>query len=74
MLLKEGTKISKKYLTQTEIKYLPKELSNPSTLVIYGDKIAHVIWNEPYFVIVIKNEDVAKSMKDYFNLLWKIAK
>jgi hypothetical protein len=46
----------------------------PSTLLIYGNKIAHIVWIEPYFVIVIENKEISDSMKTYFDLLWKIAK
>jgi hypothetical protein len=46
----------------------------PSTLLIYGNKIAHIVWIEPYFVIVIENKEISDYMKTYFDLLWKIAK
>lgn len=74
MLVVEGTKIPEEYKKQTILKFLHRDMLNPSTLLIYGDKIAHIVWIEPYFVIVIKNEEISKSMKNYFELLWKIAK
>jgi len=73
MLIKEETKIPKKYMERTIVRYLPKNLSNPSTLIIYGKKIAYVIWAEPYFVIVIENNEITNSMKNYFSLLWNTA-
>jgi hypothetical protein len=59
----------------SNIRYLPKEFSNPSALFIYGDYVATVIWSKPSpFAFVIKSEEVAKSYVNYFNMIWKIAK
>jgi sugar-specific transcriptional regulator TrmB len=74
MLVIEGTKIPEEYKKQTILKFLPRNMIGPSTLLIYGNKIAHIVWIEPYFVIVIENKEISDSMKTYFDLLWKIAK
>lgn len=74
MLVKEGTKIPEEYMSQTTLKFLPKDMISPSTLLIYGNKIAHIVWIEPYFIIVIENKEISDSMKNYFDLLWKITK
>lgn len=57
-----------------EIRYLPKEYSFPSVNFIYGNKVAIFIHEEPLNMILIESEKVAKSYKNYFDLLWKIAK
>jgi len=72
VLIKKGIKVNK--YNQVKIKYLPKNFSSPSTTVVYGNKIAHVVWTEPYFIIVVENKEIAKSYKNYFKSMWKIAK
>lgn len=58
----------------TKIKYLPDKYFSPVMTAIYGDKTAIFIWSNPMFAILIKDKDVAKSFKSYFDLLWEIAK
>ena len=58
----------------SQIKYLPKEFEIPTSTAIYGDKVVIVIYNKPYFAVLIKNREVAESYKNFFNLLWGIAK
>ncbi len=58
-----------------EIKYLPQEFSNPTAINIYGDRVAIVHWSkENPFVILIKDQEIAESYRNYFNALWTIAK
>ena len=58
----------------TKIKYLPDKYFSPVMTAVYGDKTAIFIWSDPLFAILIKDKDVAKSFKSYFDLLWEIAK
>ncbi|HLD43689.1 MAG TPA: helix-turn-helix domain-containing protein [Candidatus Nanoarchaeia archaeon] len=58
----------------SRIKYLPDEILSPSMSVIYGNKTAVFIWSDPLFAILIKDKDVARSFKSYFDVLWRIAK
>jgi len=57
-----------------EIKYLPKEYKSPSVTFVYGGKVAIFIQENPVLIILIDSDKVASSYKNYFNLLWKIAK
>jgi sugar-specific transcriptional regulator TrmB len=52
-------------------KILPKELSGPNVIYIYGDKVANVLWVEPPVSFVIKDCRVAESYRKYFNFLWR---
>ena len=52
-------------------KILPKEVSGPNVIYIYGDKVANVLWVEPPVSFVIKDSRVAESYRKYFNLLWR---
>jgi len=57
------------------LRFLPKNLP-PSPFVIWisGKIVAHVLWEKPETIFVIKNKKIADSHKEYFNLLWKQAK
>jgi len=53
-------------------KRVPKEYSMPSSVLIYGDKIAIVIKAEPLTIIVIESKSVAQSYRSHFNMLWDL--
>jgi len=72
VILKKGIKILK--AKKHEYRYLPKEYVFLVGIIIYSDKVAFFIWNEPYIQILIKNTDIARSYFTQFNLLWKLAK
>lgn len=57
-----------------EIKFLPKEYSNPIATFIYKNKIVIIISKDMPLAFVLENKEVADSFKNYFELLWKIAK
>lgn len=57
-----------------EVKYLPEKYASPLAINMYGDKTAIILWSKKPLVIVIKNEEITKGYKNYFELLWKIAK
>lgn len=42
--------------------------------MIYGDKVALTVWTERPIAIVIRSNEVSKSFRNYFQLLWKHAK
>lgn len=54
-----------------EYKVLPPEFNSPHFIVIYGDKVGNLLWNEPPFAFVVENKQVAKNYMDYFWFLWK---
>jgi sugar-specific transcriptional regulator TrmB len=55
-------------------KYIPNEFSAPTTTLIYEDKTAIIIWGETPVATLIKSKEVAKSYKNYFEMLWEMAK
>jgi len=57
-----------------EIRYIPKEYSSPVSTTIYGKKVIIFLDESPVSMILIESEKVAKTYKNYFDLLWKIAK
>ncbi len=59
----------------TKVKYLGESYSSPASNYIYGDRIAILFWYKEYpFAIRIIDKNLADSYKNYFNLLWKLAK
>ena len=55
------------------IKFLPREIQNPQTIWIYGNKVVIILASEEYPVMVsIENKNIANSYRDYFNWMWKI--
>jgi sugar-specific transcriptional regulator TrmB len=57
-----------------QIKFLQKEYHSPASTIIYGDKVAFFIPEEPVLIILIQSKKLSQSYKSYFNLLWKVAK
>lgn len=58
----------------TEVRYLPKEYSTPTSTNICGDEIVMILWTETPLVIQIMNKELAETYKKYFELLWSVAK
>ena len=59
----------------SEIKYLPKHYASPLAVNIYGNKVAIILWRKDNpIAIVIKDKEISKGYKKYFELMWKIAK
>ena len=55
-------------------KYLPSEFVFPSTTTIYDDKVLIVMWGASPLAIMIKSKEAFESYKNYFLMLYKIAK
>jgi sugar-specific transcriptional regulator TrmB len=74
----KGRALLSKKMKQTEkfpyaLRYLPEEFTLPSTILIYGNKVINVIWQEEPITIVLSSQKIAVSYKKYFELLWKKA-
>ena len=63
-----------KRIPLAKIKYLPQKYENPVAVNIYEDKTAIILWATEPIAIVIKNKEITKGYKNYFELMWKIAK
>ena len=70
----EKLKSKRKKLGFLDIKYIPQEFESPATTIIFGDKVAIILWDVIPFAVLIESERIAKSYESYFNLLWKLAK
>jgi len=54
-------------------RFLPKGFMNPSSTIIYGNKVAIIIWKENPLGILINSPEVAESYSYYFESLWESA-
>ena len=71
---KEYGKVREK-MPLTEVRYMPKEISSPMWIEIWGDYVAIGHIKERNAVLfLIHDRGIAKGYLDYFNLIWKIAK
>jgi sugar-specific transcriptional regulator TrmB len=57
-----------------ECKEVSKDYFSPASTLIYGNKIAIILEEEPLVIILIESEKLARGYKAYFNLLWSKAK
>ena len=58
----------------TKIKVMPKEYITPASIEIIKDKVSVVLYEPEIILFVINSTEVAHSFKQYFELLWEIAK
>ena len=73
ILVKEGFEV--KYKSKnTEIRYFPKEYAVQSTVGVGGNKVGMIISIDPFVGIGIESEELAKTYKSNFDMLWKKAK
>ena len=63
-----------KKIPLSEIRYLPEKYANPLAINIYKDKVALILWRKNPFAILIKEEEIANSYRQYFELMWRIAR
>jgi|WetSurMetagenome_2_1015567.scaffolds.fasta_scaffold376585_2 HTH-type transcriptional regulator, sugar sensing transcriptional regulator len=55
------------------IRYLPPEFITPVRTMISGNKVFMVDFTDKITSIIIENEAIAKSYKEHFKFLWKMA-
>lgn len=63
-----------KRIPLSEIRYLPKQYGSHAATNIYGNNVAIILWSEEPFAILIKNRQIADGYRNYFELMWKVAR
>ena len=71
LIFTQGHKQKQPY---AQIKYLPSEFIARVRTMIAGDKVFLIDFTKPFTTIIIENKQIAKSYKDHFLILWKLAK
>lgn len=57
-----------------QVRFLPEKYEFPATTVIYGDKVAILLWDKSPIGFVLESKEVVKSFLSYFEVLWRSAK
>jgi len=50
---------------------LPKELKSPMVILIFGNKIAQILWSEQSFAFVLESAEIKESFMKYFHYFRK---
>jgi hypothetical protein len=53
----------------SEFRILPGKLKSPVSTVVYGNKVAQVIWSKPKAIVIVDKE-TADSHRTYFEYIW----
>ena len=69
---KRGLELQEKSFVK--LKFVPKEFISPISIAVYGNKSAIIRFKEKPITILIGDSETSRSFRNYFNLLWKIAK
>ena len=49
---------------------LPKDMYSPMVIIIFGNKVAQVVWRDQPFAFIIDSKEVVESYKKYFDFFW----
>lgn len=58
----------------SEGRYLTSKYDSNVTTCIWGNRVSFVFWDTPMSVILVENDSLAESYKNYFEILWNEAK
>jgi len=58
----------------SEIRVLPKEFSNPAAIALFADYVVIQIWTLKPKTFILKDKELHKAFRKYFDILWGIAK
>jgi sugar-specific transcriptional regulator TrmB len=61
-------------LENTEVRYMPKDMKTPAAVDIYGNNVGTLILKPQPMVFLITSKEVADSYKEFFKMLWNIAR
>ena len=53
-------------LAYSNFRYIPDEFTSPTTIFVYGNKTAIIVWSETPIATLIFSKEVSKSYKNYF--------
>lgn len=57
-----------------EVRFLPAKYDFPATTIVYGDRIAVIIWDISPVGFILESKPAVKSFLSYFDLLWNLEK
>jgi sugar-specific transcriptional regulator TrmB len=63
-----------KKIPLSEIRFVSKDTVSDSAFMIYGRNVCIVAWRPDPVAILIREDIIADGLRNYFELLWKVAK
>ncbi len=63
----------KKIAPTTSYRFLEEKQFNPTNTFVYGNKVVIISWGTPVTAVMIENNGVAETYRNYFEHLWSIA-
>ncbi len=75
ILHQRNTKEKPVHGEMVEMRFLPSEITVPTVINIYGDRVVSLLWkeNNPICFMLI-NREIANAYKKYFDILWRISR
>ena len=61
-------------LPLTKVKVLPKSFNTPAAIHLFRDRTSIILFSKPTTVVQIESKEVAESFREYFKIIWKLAK
>lgn len=59
---------------QSEYRWVPDSLFNPTPIYVYGNKLAMIVWGPPQQVVIIENYELADAYRKQFLFIWERSK
>ena len=50
---------------------LPEHFKSPMVILIFGDKVAQILWGKQPFAFVLESKEIKESFMKYFHYFWK---
>ncbi|MDP2749722.1 MAG: helix-turn-helix domain-containing protein [Nanoarchaeota archaeon] len=63
--------IEKQKKDYMKICWMPEGMHKPMVIIIFGNKVAQVLWAKQSFAFVIESKEIRDSYMKYFNYFWK---
>ena len=60
-----------KILKDSQHRFLPKGFTSPCSIIIYGNRVGSMTWEEEPMVVVTISDIIAEGYKKYFDFMWK---
>lgn len=71
--MEKGFSEIKKKFKKFQYRFMPKELNSKTQIYIFGGYSIVFTWKEKPISILIKNKEIAKGFKRYFDFLWSLS-
>jgi len=57
-----------------EVRQMPENFRAPMVVIIFGNKVAQVLWAKQTFAFVIESEEIHESYMGYFKYFWNLGR